>query len=124
MSEVNLPIVLLVEDEPLVREIAAIALSDAGVEVIEAASGDGALEVLNGRSDIRVVFTDINMPGRLDGLDLARLVNERWPAVQVALTSGRPLSGSPPDGVDRFMAKPYQLDEMIQVVKDLIGRSD
>lgn len=124
MSEVNLPIVLLVEDEPLVREIAAIALSDAGVEVIEAASGDGALEVLNGRSDIRVVFTDINMPGRLDGLDLARLVNERWPAVQVALTSGRPLPGSPPDGVDRFVAKPYQLDEMIQVVKDLIRRSD
>ena len=85
----NIPAVLVVEDESLVRLGAVTIIEDAGFEVIEAASADEAIGILECRSDIRVVFTDIHMPGSMDGLKLAQAVRDRWPPIKIIVTSGR-----------------------------------
>src|ERR1017187_8269176 len=82
------PAVLVVEDEPLVRLGAVQAIEDAGFEVIEAANADEAIRILENRSDIRVVFTDIQMPGSIDGLKLVHAVRNRWPPIRIIVTSG------------------------------------
>jgi CheY-like chemotaxis protein len=102
------PVVLLVEDEFLVRMAAADALEDAGFEVIETANAQAAQEVLSSRDDVRVLFTDVKMPGPMDGLELASLVRRFWPHIRVVITSGhlKPETDSlPEDAV--FIAKPY-----------------
>lgn len=104
----NAPLVLIVEDEPLVREIAAAAIQDAGYEVVEAANAHEAVDILRTRADVGVLFTDVDMPGNLDGLALARLVHEQWPAIRLVVTSGRSLPDPVPDD-GRFVAKPYSL---------------
>jgi len=102
------PVVLLVEDEFLVRMATADALMDAGFEVIEAANAQVAQEFLLRRDDIQVLFTDVKMPGSMDGLQLAAFVRHRWPHILIVITSGhlKPESASlPNDAV--FIAKPY-----------------
>jgi two-component system, response regulator PdtaR len=102
------PVVLLVEDELFVRMAAADALEDAGFEVIETANAQAAQEILSNRSDILVLFTDVKMPGPMDGLELAALVRRRWPHIRVVITSGhlKPESDALPDNAV-FIAKPY-----------------
>ena len=104
----NIPAVLIVEDEPLVRMGAVKIIEDAGFDVIEAASADEAIRILECRSDIRVVFTDIHMPGSMDGLKLAHAVRNRWPPIKIIVTSGRDLITEQdlPEG-GRFFTKPY-----------------
>lgn len=116
------PLVLIVEDEPLVRELAVAAIQDAGFEVVEAASADEAVCILQGRSDVGVLFTDVNMPGQLDGLGLARLVHEHWPAIRLVVTSGRGLSEPVP--ADQFVAKPYTLRELAETVTQVAQTED
>lgn len=95
----------------MVRFVAAEGLEDAGYGVVEAASANEALDVLKSRSDVGVLFTDINMPGPLDGLALAELVHVRWPNISLVVTSGRSLERRvPEDGC--FLTKPYTADEM------------
>jgi two-component system, response regulator PdtaR len=84
-----LPVVLIVEDEFLIRMAAADAIRDAGFEVLEAANADEAIAALESRADILVVFTDIQMPGSMDGAKLAHAVKHRWPPVHIIATSGR-----------------------------------
>jgi len=100
--------VLIVEDEPLVRFCAAQIVQEAGFAVIEAANADEAIAILESRRDIRVVFTDMHMPGSMDGLRLAHAVRDRWPPIKIIVTSGREWVGPHdlPDG-GRFFAKPY-----------------
>jgi CheY-like chemotaxis protein len=100
--------VLLVEDEALIRMDAADAIRDLGFDVIEAASADDAIAVLERTADIAVVFTDIQMPGSMDGLRLAAAVRDRWPPVAIIVTSGqvRPHEHDLPTKVP-FLAKPY-----------------
>lgn len=102
------PAVLIVEDEPLVRLCAAQTVEDAGYEVIEAESADEAIAILESRRDIRVIFTDIHMPGSMDGLKLAHAVRHRWPPIKIIVTSGRETIAPQdlPEG-GRFFAKPY-----------------
>ncbi|MBO1906148.1 response regulator [Microvirga sp. 3-52] len=102
------PVVLLVEDEPFVRMATADALEDAGFEVIETANAHAAQEALLRRTDIRVLFTDVRMPGSMNGLELASLVRSRWPHISVVITSGHlePDDGMLPREVV-FIAKPY-----------------
>jgi CheY-like chemotaxis protein len=102
------PVVLLVEDELFVRMAAADALEDAGFEVIETANAKAAQEILSDRDDVRVLFTDVKMPGPMDGLELASLVRRRWPHILIVITSGhlKPESVSLPDDAV-FIAKPY-----------------
>ncbi len=102
------PTILVVEDEPLVRFTSALLLEDAGFIVIEACDADAALRVLEANHDIRIVFTDVEMPGALDGLGLARCVHERWPSIGVIVTSGRFRPSSGDMGANElFIAKPY-----------------
>ena len=116
MSDIHTkkPVVVVAEDEELLRTITAETLEDAGYQVIEAPNADAALEILKQRSDVQVLFTDIQMPGALDGLDLARVVHERWPNVLLLITSGNPCPSRdavPDDG--RFLRKPYSAAQVI-----------
>jgi CheY-like chemotaxis protein len=115
----NIPAVLIVEDEPLVRIGAVYIIEDAGFEVIEAASADEAIRILECRSDVRVVFTDIHMPGAMDGLKLAHAIRNRWPPIKIIVTSGRELIAEQdlPEG-GRFFAKPYNLIEILGALRE------
>ncbi len=113
----SLPIVLVVEDDDLVRESAIGMLEDAGFAVIDAETADAAWILLEVDPTISALFTDIEMPGSMNGLELARRVAERWPHVRLVLTSGRAGLHSrdmPPDG--RFVAKPYGLDQVLRAL--------
>jgi two-component system, response regulator PdtaR len=88
-SATQRPVILIVEDEFLIRVATAEAIRDAGFEVVEAAHADAAITILESRSDIRVVFTDIHMPGSMDGAKLAHAIRNRWPPVRIIATSGR-----------------------------------
>jgi len=87
-SAVGRPVVLIVEDESLLRISAAEMIADAGYDVVEAGSADEAIAILEARADIHIVFTDIQMPGSMDGLKLARFVRDRWPPIKLVATSG------------------------------------
>jgi CheY-like chemotaxis protein len=117
-NSTNMPAVLIVEDEPLVRIGAVNLIEDAGFEVIEAASADEAIGILECRSDVRVVFTDIHMPGSMDGLKLAHAVRNRWPPIRIIVTSGRDLIAEQvlPEG-GRFFAKPYNPIEILDALR-------
>ena len=83
------PLVLIVEDDFLVRMLAVDMAEHAGFSVLQAVDADQAIEVLQKRADIRLVFTGIDMPGSMDGLELAHAIRHRWPPIQVVLTSGK-----------------------------------
>lgn len=116
-------IVLVVDDEAVLRFIASDVLEESGFRVLEAEDARAALKVLADHPDVRVLFTDINMPGALDGLDLAREAHARWPALKLVVTSGRPRPADkqiPDDG--RFVAKPYSPDLLVgEIRKALAG---
>lgn len=126
------PVVLLVEDEPLVRMTAADELEEAGFQVLEAANADVALAVLEVRSEeVQVLFTDVHMPGSMDGMELAEQVHRRWSHVLLLISSGyaRPHPDEIPDH-GRFMPKPYygptlvrHITEMMQTLRGSEGRS-
>src|SRR5580698_4676392 len=99
-------LILIVEDEALVRDCTAALLRDAGCDVIEAADAEEALRAFHAQALVTTLFTDINMPGAFDGLWLAHQVFRLRPEVRLFLTSGRSLEGDmPPGGV--FLSKPY-----------------
>jgi CheY-like chemotaxis protein len=102
-------VVLVVEDDILIRMNAADTVRDFGFEVVEAADADEAIKVLEDNPDISVVFTDIQMPGSMDGLRLAAVIRNRWPPVALLVTSGQisPHGGDLPAGVS-FLHKPYR----------------
>jgi len=83
-----LPVVLVVEDEPLLRMLAVEVVEDAGFIAIEARDADEAVILLESRNDIVLLFTDINMPGSMDGLKLAHAVRNRWPPIKILVVSG------------------------------------
>jgi two-component system, response regulator PdtaR len=117
------PVVVVAEDEEFLRLAAADTLEEAGYQVIEAANADAALAIFQQRSDVSVLFTDIQMPGPLNGLELARLVHQRWPDVLFLITSGNawpPQSAIPDDG--RFLHKPYRAAQMVGEIDALVGK--
>ncbi|MDB5608745.1 MAG: response regulator receiver protein [Bradyrhizobium sp.] len=120
LVEAKRPVVLIVEDEFLLRVDAADMIAAAGFEVVEAANADEAIEVLEARRDIMVVFTDIQMPGSMDGLKLARAVRGRWPPIKIVATSGRPdvEETDLPEG-GRFLPKPYSPVQITGVLREL-----
>jgi len=112
--------ILLVEDEPIIRIQVAEVLSDAGYTVIEAGDAAEALAELEHGGDIQLMFTDVQMPGRLDGLGLAHLVARRWPMVFLMVASGHKEIGEdalPLGG--RFLKKPYAFGEVLRHVREL-----
>jgi CheY-like chemotaxis protein len=109
--------VLIVEDEALVRELSAEFLHEAGYTVLEAGNAEQALRTLEGDPAIGIVFTDIEMPGALDGVALSWRVRERWPHIGVVVTSGRVLpQSSHIPGDSRFLRKPYSANALLTSV--------
>jgi CheY-like chemotaxis protein len=105
---ISRPVVLVVEDEPLQRMMAVDLVLDAGYDVLEAWSADEAVTILESRSDIRIVFTDVDMPGSMDGIMLASAIRDRWPPIHIIVTSGHMRMHDavlPPRSV--FFSKPY-----------------
>lgn len=103
------PVVLVVEDETLIRMDAIEMIVAAGYEVLEAATADQAIEILEARPDISILFTDIQMPGSLDGLKLSHAVRHRWPPIKIVTCSGhvKLTEYDLPEGA-RFVPKPYK----------------
>lgn len=118
----NRQTVLVVEDEGLVRLDAAETLREAGFAVLEAANADEALAVVAGGENVDLLFTDINMPGPIDGLELARRINRLKPRIHLLLTSGKatpPRSQIPDSGA--FIAKPYSAEAVTRAVGAMLA---
>src|ERR1700710_262351 len=114
------PVILIVEDESLLRLDSAETIEHAGFEVIQAANADEAIAILNARLDIHVLFTDIHMPGSMDGLKLAHFVRNRWPPVKIVATSAHSrIEGYELPNGGRFLPKPYSAREVAAHLKDL-----
>ena len=112
------PNVLVVEDEFFSRLHAVNLVEEAGYRAIEASNADEAIAILESRKDIRIVFTDIDMPGSMDGLKLARAVRDRWPPIELILTSGHfdvPEDKIPERGL--FFSKPYRDREIVSALQ-------
>src|SRR6202795_912191 len=118
-----LPAVLVVEDEMLLRMRAVDMVEDAGFTPVEAINADDALAILESRSDIELLFTDIQMPGSMDGLKLAYAVHERWPAIKIILVSGKLTLTEAEKPIDsRFFGKPLEVKQMIAEMQEMIGQ--
>jgi len=114
-------LILVVEDEALVRIHGCGLLEGAGFEVIEAETADEAVGLLERHDDVGLLFSDIDMPGSMDGLELAAIVHDRWPGIGLLITSGhrRPSGDSLPDG-GRFIAKPWQEDRVLNEIRSIL----
>src|ERR1700724_3828316 len=115
--------VLVVEDEMLLRMRAVDIVEDAGFTPIEAVNTDQALPILESRSDIELLFTDIQMPGSMDGLKLAHAVYERWPSIKIILVSGKltPTDSERPTD-SRFFGKSLEVKQTIAEIQEMIGQ--
>jgi|SRR5271165_726356 len=117
-------VVLIVEDESILRELAVEFVEEAGFVALEAGDADEAVALLKARSDIAVLFTDINIPGSMDGLKLAHTVRDRWPPIKIIVASGRvrlKQSDLPPNSA--FLEKPYHGKTMIAQMRSMVDPS-
>jgi two-component system, response regulator PdtaR len=110
-------VVLVVEDEFLVRMAITLDLIAEGYDVLTASNADQAIKILESRNDIETIFTDIEMPGSMDGLKLAQAVRYRWPPVNIVITSGktRPRDDEMPEN-SGFVAKPYEAKDVLNAL--------
>ena len=114
---------LVVEDEMVLRMRAVDIVEDAGFTAVEAVNADQALAILESRSDITLLFSDIQMPGTMDGLKLAHAVHERWPAIKIILVSGQVKvtdADKPADSV--FIGKPLDVKQMVAELQAMVGK--
>jgi two-component sensor histidine kinase/DNA-binding response OmpR family regulator len=117
------PNVLVVEDELVLRMRAIDIVHDAGFNPVEAVNADQALSILESRADISLLFTDIQMPGSIDGLKLAHAVHKRWPAIKIILVSGQvKLADADKPADSRFFGKPLEVKQMIAELQDMVGK--
>src|ERR1044072_5688571 len=116
------PTVLVVEDEALIRLDIVDCFQEAGCEVLQAAHAGQAIEILEKHSEIRLVFTDVDMPGSMDGLQVAAYVRNRGPSIKITLTSGHVSVHRQqlPEG-GRFFRKPYNRPEIAGAVREMLG---
>lgn len=122
-SQTHPPVVLVVDDEALLRMLATDYFQDAGYEVIEAENGDVALELLRTRPDIRAIFTDVQMPGDVSGIELAERARAECPTCAIVVVSGRqfPKPSELAAGV-RFVAKPYLGADIVRMFDGMLYR--
>jgi two-component sensor histidine kinase/ActR/RegA family two-component response regulator len=118
----EIPNVLIVEDEMVLRMRAVDIVEDAGFRPVEAVNADQAISILESRSDISLLFTDIQMPGSMDGLKLAHAVHDRWPSIKIILVSGQvtPSDAEKPAN-SRFFGKPLSVERMIAELQGMVG---
>src|SRR3954463_6368378 len=120
----QMPNVLVVEDEMILRMRAVDIVEDAGFNPVEAVNADEAISILESRSDISLLFTDIQMPGSMDGLKLAHAVHDRWPAIKIILVSGQVNPSDAERPADsRFFGKPINLARMIPAMRAMLDSS-
>ena len=123
----NMPnrVVLIVEDHPIIRMSAIQLIEEAGYDAIEAADADEAIAILAARPDIHLVFTDVEMPGSIDGLKLAHYVRHRWPPVLLIVVSGKAAIEEAllPEGA-RFFSKPYNENTIIETMLQMFASLD
>lgn len=121
-NTVSAPNVLIVEDEMVLRMRAVDIVQDAGFNPVEAVNADEALAILESRSDISLLFTDIQMPGSIDGLKLAHAVHKQWPEIKIILVSGKiKLTEADKPALSRFFGKPLEPRQMIAEIQDMVG---
>jgi CheY-like chemotaxis protein len=115
-------VVLVVEDHPLVRMAVLEVLTDAGFEALEACGAGEAIRILEARPDIRLVFTDAEMPGTMDGVELVHYIRKRWPPVKLIVVSGKIESapGQLPSGV-KFFPKPYREASIVEAMVGMLS---
>jgi two-component sensor histidine kinase/CheY-like chemotaxis protein len=119
----EVPNVLIVEDEMMLRMRAADIVEDAGFRPVEAVNADEAMSILESRSDISLLFTDIQMPGSMDGLKLAHAVHDRWPGIKIILVSGQVTPSDAEKPADsRFFGKPLSVDKLIAELQAMVGK--
>jgi CheY-like chemotaxis protein len=111
-------LVIVVDDDVFERMGASYMFSDAGYRVLEADNAEEALQILESSTGVRLLFTDVSMPGSMSGADLAHRVAERWPSIGIIITSGRPQPKPLPSGA-QFHAKPYQPSNVLQHARDM-----
>jgi two-component sensor histidine kinase/CheY-like chemotaxis protein len=118
----EVPKVLIVEDEMVLRMRAVDIVEDAGFHPVEAVNADEAMSILESRSDISLLFTDIQMPGSMDGLKLAHAVHDRWPSIKIILVSGqvKPSDAEKPEN-SRFFGKPLSVEQIITELQEMVG---
>lgn len=118
-------VILVVEDDPIIRMSAVSLLETAGFETLEAADADAAIVILEARSDVRLVFTDVDMPGTMDGLKLAHHIRDRWPPVQLIVASGKAIleESNLPKGA-RFFSKPYVEQTIVETMVAMLAQLD
>lgn len=116
------PVVLVVDGDALVRMSAVHIVVDAGYLSLEASSAERAIALLESRSDIRAVFTDINMTGSMDGLKLAHAIRGRWPPIHLIVTSGGNVKDKLPAN-SRFVPKPYSAEQVTAALHHMFGSS-
>ena len=114
-------IVLVAEDETLVRLLANDMLTDADYRVVEAHDGQEALAILGAKNTVRALLTDVNMPN-VDGLALAKIVRQRWPHIGIVVTSGMPRPSGLPAGA-RFISKPYKHEDVLLELEAAIAET-
>jgi len=112
--------VLVVEDEVLVRLNISEALRTAGFEVIEADSADNAFSLIQAGERLDVVFTDIRLPGMLDGLALAKMIRAAGPLLPVVITSGEAAKRMEANRTGKFVPKPYQIEDVVKLITDIV----
>lgn len=114
--------ILIVEDELMIRWDVVEQLEDEGYRVLQAGSADEAIALLEANPDVRLIFTDIDMPGSMDGLKLAGVVHGRWPPVRIIVTSGKRVVEITdlPDG-SVFFAKPYRHAEIAASMHEMLA---
>jgi CheY-like chemotaxis protein len=116
------PVILIVEDEAVLRLMAVGLVEDAGCLPIVANNADEAIAILEERPDIDLLFTDIHMPGSMDGLKLAHAVRHRWPPLKIIIVSGRTrLSENEMPTNCRFFPKPYRADHLVAELRALVA---
>lgn len=122
MNPDNRTTILVVEDEALIRMVSADILSEAGFHVLEAENAAEAIAIMEAADHVELVFTDIRMPGRMDGLELATFVHAHWPDVRLLVTSGHVVLSNDeiPDG-GRFVNKPYNLQRLVAEVRAIVA---
>jgi len=114
--------VLVVEDEMVLRMRAVDIVEDAGFTAVQAVNADEALSILESRSDISLLFSDIQMPGSMDGLKLAHAVHHRWPSIKIILVSGQVIVSDADTPADsRFFGKPLEVKRMIAELQAMVG---
>ncbi len=122
MTSQPLATVLVVEDEAFLLFAIADELREVGYHVLEASNADQAIGLLETRQDISILFTDIDMPGSMDGLRLSAAVRDRWPPVKIIITSGKrqPARETMPSG-GIFLSKPYAPEKVAATIQHLLG---